>query len=185
MLEPGDFARKSLGLHPPWGVVLELPHRVDPPPTVEQLASMRFPPFPEELEAAEERARERKQRVADLKAQLALADYTTAEAARTAADAEAAACPVPHAPAPAPAPEAGLDSESDEEPAPEPDCEPGSEPGSEPDDEQDCARCSCQRGGRKKTTAPAFARLMGRMDEDVSWMDSDSDVDGSDPFVPF
>ena len=185
LLEPGDFARKSLGLHPPWGVVLELPHRVDPPPTVEQLASMRFPPFPEELEAAEERARERKQRVADLKAQLALADDTTAEAARTAADAEAAACPVPHAPAPAPAPEAGLDSESDEEPAPEPDCEPGSEPGSEPDDEPDCARCSCQRGGRKKTTAPAFARLMGRMDEDVSWMDSDSDVDGSDPFVPF
>jgi hypothetical protein len=177
LLEPCDFARKSLGLHPPWGVMLELPYRV------EQLASMRFPPSPEELEAAEERAREREQCVADLKVQLALADDATAEAARAAADAEAAACPVPHAPAPAAAPEAELDSVSGEEHASKPESEPESEPDSEPDGEPDCVRCRCQRGGRKKKTAPAFARLMERMGEDVSWMDSDSDDSGS--FVPF
>eukprot|EP00966_Prymnesium_polylepis_P102100 2364432-Prymnesium_polylepis.1 len=81
LLEPADFARKSIGQHTPWGRELTLPYREDPL-TADRIAAMR----PEELEYAKEREQAREQWLAELRGQLAVADDGTAEAARVAAD---------------------------------------------------------------------------------------------------
>ena len=82
----------------------------------------------------------------------------------------------------APAPEHEPEERADAVPA----AEPGSEPESESklDHAPDCGCCHRRsRGGDRRKKPTAFARLMGRMDEDFSWMDSDSDDGG--PFLPF
>jgi len=42
----------------------------------------------------------------------------------------------------------------------------------------------CRGGGHKKKQS-SFAKLMGSMGEDISWMDSDSDADDEGPRMPF
>eukprot|EP00966_Prymnesium_polylepis_P027159 628172-Prymnesium_polylepis.1 len=128
---------------------------------------------PEELEYAKEREQARELRLAELKGQLAVADNATAEVARVAADAAAAACAeVPCAP--------GLESST----AHTDDCEPEPEPEPEPDpmpgwNEEAGGRMA--GGGRKRKSA-GLRVLESVAGEDMSWME-DSDDDA--PFFPF
>eukprot|EP00966_Prymnesium_polylepis_P228729 5293429-Prymnesium_polylepis.1 len=66
LLEPTDFALKSIGQHAPWGRELTLPYREDLL-TADQIAAMR----PEELEYTKEREQARELWLVELKGQLA------------------------------------------------------------------------------------------------------------------